>query len=503
MYRQKIAVIGSGLGGLTCAYILQKNGYDVTVFEQGLQAGGCLQCFVRKGAKFETGMHFIGSAAPGQTMDSMMHYLGLDKDVHLSALDQDAYNTVSLAGERFTFPVGREAFIERMSTYFPSQKDNLVRYVGIVDRIAAASSLISLTSDNRDLAANTEYQLRAMDEVLDSLFTDPMLSNVLAGDLPLYSAERGKTPFSQHAFIMDFYNNSAFRIAGGSDAIAVSLIRSIEAMGGVVMTGRKVVKIQCDDQKATGVETEDEKVYPADYVISTIHPSRTIELLDTKMIRPAFRARINGIPQTSGIFALYVKFKKNTMPYMNTNYYGYAQNTPWDCGHYTGEDWPKGFLYMHMCHEDMAVWAESGVVLSYMNFEEVAKWQGTRIGRRGADYEEFKRVHAEHLLAEMERHQKGFIAAVDSYYTSTPLTYLDYTGTEKGSMYGVAKDITLGAAGRVPYRTKVPNLLLAGQNTNSHGMLGVIVSTIVTCSSLVPAEIIFKQKKESESWIKA
>ena len=31
----EVVVIGSGLGGLTCAFILQKNGYDVTVLEQG------------------------------------------------------------------------------------------------------------------------------------------------------------------------------------------------------------------------------------------------------------------------------------------------------------------------------------------------------------------------------------------------------------------------------------------------------------------------------------
>ena len=71
----KVVIIGSGLGGLSCGYILQKNGYDVTILEQGIQLGGCLQCFVRKGAKFETGMHFIGSALPGQTMDRMFNFL--------------------------------------------------------------------------------------------------------------------------------------------------------------------------------------------------------------------------------------------------------------------------------------------------------------------------------------------------------------------------------------------------------------------------------------------
>jgi all-trans-retinol 13,14-reductase len=134
-----------------------------------------------------------------------------------------------------------------------------------------------------------------------------------------------------------------------------------------------------------------------------------------------------------------------------------------------------------------------------MNMEEVAQWKGTGIGRRGADYEAFKKQRAERLLAEVEKHQPGFIQFIEHYYTSTPLTYLDYTGTEDGSMYGVAKDIHLGPSGRVPYVTRIPNLYLAGQNVNSHGMLGVIVGTIVTCSELVPASKILKQIDDLEA----
>ena len=127
---------------------------------------------------------------------------------------------------------------------------------------------------------------------------------------------------------------------------------------------------------------------------------------------------------------------------------------------------------------------------------ELEQWKGTRIGRRGGDYERFKRERAEILLAELERQRPGTLECVEDWWTSTPLTYLDYTGTEKGSMYGVAKDINAGAAGRVPYRTKIPNLLLAGQNVNSHGMLGVIVGTVVTCAELVPAATLYSQIKK-------
>ena len=478
MSKKKVIIIGSGMGGLTCGVILAKNGYDVTVLEQGLQLGGCLQCFSRHGARFETGMHFIGSAADGQTLDMLLQYLEVKKDIQLSPLDADGYEVIALNGRRYRFAQGRDAFIRQMTEYFPHQYENLVHYFDLVEKVAGASTLHSLKYAESDAAINTEYLMRSINEVIDSIITDPELAKVLVGSLPLYAAEKDKTPFSTHAFIMDFYNQSAFRVVGGSDAIAHSLARSIKEMGGQVLTDKRACRIRCNETQATGVETADECFFPADYVVSTVHPARLLELLDTKLIRPAFRSRLSNIPNTTGCFTLYVKFKENTMPYMNTNFYGYHSSSPWDCDQHD-------YLYMHHCHRDKARFAKSGVVLSYMKMDEVARWQGTCVGHRGADYEAFKHEHAEQLIQDVERHHPGFTAAIDTYYTSTPLTYLDYTGTENGSMYGVAKDIHLGPAGRVPYRTKVPNLFLAGQNVNSHGMMGVLVGTIVTCSELL------------------
>ncbi|MFC2713825.1 MAG: phytoene desaturase family protein, partial [Segatella salivae] len=207
----KVIIIGSGLGGLSSGVILAKNGYDVTILEKGAQIGGCLQCFTRHGAKFETGMHFIGSAAQGQTLNQLMRYLEIDQAVKLSQLDPQGYDVVSLSGKRYQFANGKEAFIKRMTEYFPDQYDNIVNYYNLVEEIANASSLHSLKYAESDAALNMEYQLRSVNEVIDEVITNPTLAKVLVGNLPLYAAEKDKTPFSTHAFIMDFYNQSAFR----------------------------------------------------------------------------------------------------------------------------------------------------------------------------------------------------------------------------------------------------------------------------------------------------
>ena len=77
------------------------------------------------------------------------------------------------------------------------------------------------------------------------------------------------------------------------------------------------------------------------------------------------------------------------------------------------------------------------------------------------------------------------------------ITYLDYTGTPEGSAYGIARDITLGMSCHVPQRTKLPGLYLTGQNINSHGILGVLVGSIVTCSDILGTAYLYQKIKDA------
>ena len=182
---KKVVIIGSGLGGLTCGVILAKNGYEVTILEQATQVGGCLQCFTRRGVRFETGMHFIGSADKGQTLDRFAHYLGTSEYVGLSRLDPAGYDVVSLQGEQFRFANGKEAFIDEMAATFPKERENLHRYFSLVEQVANAPSLHSLRHTENDSALNTEYQLRSINEVLDEVSDDRLRRQVPGGELPV------------------------------------------------------------------------------------------------------------------------------------------------------------------------------------------------------------------------------------------------------------------------------------------------------------------------------
>lgn len=494
---KKCIIIGSGLGGLSTGVILAKNGYDVTILEQASQVGGCLQCFTRDGVKFETGMHFIGSLDDGQVLSHYFNYLGIKDKVVLNRLDPKAYDVVSLQGERFAFPNGREAFIEKFAQRFSDQRENLERYCVLVEQVASLSpfrDLQHVVDEDRFIDDKLLYQ--SLSEVIDQTITDPLLREVLVGNLSLYAAQKGKTPFATHAFIFDFYNSSAFRIVGGSDAIVKALTEVFEQHGGKVLTRHKVTKILVEGKKASGVLTANGERFTADVVISDVNPKQMIGMVDDGVFTQAYKSRIKSIADTTAVFSLFLRFKEGAMPYLNSNFYGFSTDSPWQMNGDIGDKWPQGYLYMHHCHEPNPKYARGGVVLAYMSMDAVRNWSDTSIGHRGDDYERFKAHMAERLLDSVEKDFPGLRDAVEAYYAASPLTYRDYTSTPEGSIYGLEKNVN-NIADRVSYKTKVSNLLLVGQNINSHGMLGVLVGTMNVCQHLLGEAKVRQQMMES------
>jgi all-trans-retinol 13,14-reductase len=101
-----------------------------------------------------------------------------------------------------------------------------------------------------------------------------------------------------------------------------------------------------------------------------------------------------------------------------------------------------------------------------------------------------KRQMADECIALAETVIPGLHDMISQQYTSTPLTYRDYTLTPDGSAYGVRRDCRNLVITMLSPRTPIPNLLLTGQNLMLHGLEGVSMTALLTCSELLGKEYI-------------
>jgi phytoene dehydrogenase-like protein len=152
---------------------------------------------------------------------------------------------------------------------------------------------------------------------------------------------------------------------------------------------------------------------------------------------------------------------------------------------YTEESWPCTYALFQSIPKNKSEYTESVAIMSYMRFEEVAKWQNTYNTSlnetiRGEDYEAFKKSKAEQLLKTVYKKFPELKDVIVSIHTSTPLSYRDYLGNSDGSMYGVIKDFHDPVKTFISPKTKVKNLYLTGANINLHGVLGVTETAFIT-----------------------
>jgi all-trans-retinol 13,14-reductase len=137
------------------------------------------------------------------------------------------------------------------------------------------------------------------------------------------------------------------------------------------------------------------------------------------------------------------------------------------------------------------------IVNTYMKWDDVSAWTDTTVEKRGNDYREFKRKKAEKLFDAVESDFPGIKSKTAAWYTSTPLTYRDYIGSPTGSFYGMLKDFRDPLRGMVMPRTTIPNLLLTGQNINVHGVVGVTICSVLTCSELIGTQYLINKMRKA------
>jgi all-trans-retinol 13,14-reductase len=488
-----VVIIGSGLGGLVSAIILAKEGYSVCVLEKNNQFGGNLQTFVRDKTIFDTGIHYIGGLSEGQNLYRYFKYIGIMDGLNLKKLDEDGYDMISFedCDQEFPHAQGYDNFINQLTKYFPEEKEAIRKYCEAIVTTCDSFPLYNLRSegkyDNAILAINAK-------EFIESLTENKMLRAVFSGSNFLYAGIGDKSPFYVHALTVNTYMQSAWRCINGGSQITKQLIKQLKMHGGVVYKYKEVTQLVVENNAVTTAKIKDGTSVSATHFISNVDPKATLKMAGENNFRKAFVNRISSLEGGVSAFSLYLVFKPKTFRYLNRNYYHFKNSYEvWIAHDYTEETWPKAFMASMNASKKENGWAEGMTFITYMKFADLEPWSQTHNtiadeNDRGESYEAFKARKTARFLEEIELKFPGIKDCIRSVHTSTPLSYRDYIGGYEGNMYGYEKDSNNPMKTFIASKTKLDNLFLTGQSINMHGVLGVTIGAVVTCSEIVGKE---------------
>lgn len=488
-----IVIIGSGLGGLQSAFILADEGYKVCILEKNRQFGGNLQTFVRDKKIFDTGVHYIGGLDEGQNLNKYFHYFELMEELKLKKLDENAFDLISFDNDENVYPYaqGYENFIEQLVKKFPDDRNAIIAFCNKIREVVNHFPMYNLQPATLDEEYLDSLEVGLVD-YLKSITSNEKLQNVLAGNNLLYAGRASTTPLYVHALVLNSYIESSYRCVGGGSQIERILSKNLRKRGVVLKNYAEVTSINIgEDKLVESVTINHSENVKGKKFISNIHPRLTLELIEEQYLRKSYRKRIKSLNNTTSIFIIYGIFKEKYFKHINSNIYHYASNNVWDSIEYKVGDFGESFALFFSQDEKNPDYSESFSLMTYMHYDEVKKWEDSfhtipkHKTDRGEEYIKFKEEKADILLQEVEKRIAGFKGNIESFTTSTPLSFRDYIGTYEGSLYGIEKDYNNALKTFIPAQTKVKNLLLTGQNLNLHGILGVTISAFITCSEIV------------------
>ena len=456
-------IIGSGLGGLECAHILSKAGMSVLLLERGTQAGGCLQSYRRLGLAFDTGFHYVGGLDEGQSLHSAFRHLGLLR-LPWQRLDNH-FDRVTIGNQTFSFAQGYDAFVETLTAAFPAERDALNKYADMLKQ-CGEQQFDALNPQTGESSVLSRFFETSAYQYLTETFHDPLLINVLCGTSLKMELRKESLPLFTFAHGNGSFIESSWRLKGDGSLIVNSLADGIRMHGGEIICNAEVRELVEKDGKLVHAVCSNGEIYEGTIFISNIHPAVTCNLVkQSSRMKKVYRSRITHLENTFGMFTVSLRIKPQTLRYFNWNQYIYKEPDVW--AFHLKNNPVSGVLVSCRIPEDGSKYVQQVDLLTPMNWSECEQWSHTEVGRRGEDYKAMKKRVADECITLAERFIPGLRDRITGCYTSTPLTYRNYTLTPEGSAYGLRKDFRNPMITLLSPRTPISNLLLTGQNLDA------------------------------------
>lgn len=443
----KVAIIGSGMGGLTAGNLLAKKGHDVTLFESHIMPGGYTGGFCRKGFYFESGTVSFESS---NLIFNVMKEIGIMDKVkfvkHESRWMSDDFDAnITSYGD----------FKAMMYKAYGDEKQALNAYFRQVDRMYKASKGLSEAPDPAYCTGFERIKAKAL-----GLYKGIKAYSTMHKYIGMTLKEFNRQFFDENsrayrllcdyaypdmsaAFIgasMNILLEDYWTAKDGMQAWADALAENFKAFGGKLMLRSPVERILTKGGKAVGVASNG-KVFDADYVISASDYKRTfLQLLDDKSLVPQEQlARIRDSPVSEGVFAVYLGLdmtNEELMKHMKSHYVvrhelSRLRNVADTNDAHYFEDCPFTIYSPSLVNPSLAPEGKSSIMLHALAaYEWMQNWGG---GRKGEKYKEMKEMAKKELIRRVGKIIPNLETRILFQEAATPLTYERYTHNTNGA----------------------------------------------------------------------
>jgi len=295
MDREKVIIIGAGIGGLGTAGLFAKKGYDVTVFEKNENLGGRANIFQADGFKFDMGPswylapdifeHFFNLM--GERVENHLDLKKLDPsyriffrkdsdklDIH-SDIERDAATFEAIepgAGEKLKAYLRQSEYQYEVATQHFMYKNYDTIFDFLNKRVMTEGQKLSVFSKMHAFVSRF-FQSQKLRQVME-------YTMVFLGTSP-YEAPALYNLMSH----MDF-NQGVFYPHGGFYELIKALANMAEKSGAALHANSPVAEILVENGVTKGVRLENGEVHDANIVISNADMAFT----EMKMLAPKWRS---------------------------------------------------------------------------------------------------------------------------------------------------------------------------------------------------------------------
>jgi all-trans-retinol 13,14-reductase len=493
----KVAIIGSGMAGLTAGATLAQAGHQVTVFEQFHRPGGVTAPYERGGYRWDLGQLLIEGMAPDEPVGAILAELGLTDRVPVRIEDR-GYVFPDFALEKPKEYQGVRWRIDQLKELFPKEADGLERYWAGYVRFASAMTLARRMEAARGLSA-PYWKLRLYLKALPFLSKQTWSAQQLVDDY--FGSDRLKMVFT--SILADFFTAPKdfpglgvfalnpetsfdkrmprelardavqlyhYSVLGGIGTLVDALVEAIESHGGTIHTRRPVTQIAIEQGGVTGVVDMDGILVPADVVVASGGAKRTfLELVGERHLPSEFTEKVRGIPLMDSVFMVHLGVDFDPSPYVHgvcTYYYGtYDIDRALADGrngvYHEGRD---GFVvHIPSLHSpEMAPPGHQAMTVYTICPDTL----------QDSNWEERKEEYADRLIGYAEQHIPGLRDHIQVCEILTPPDWRARTHLEHHAFGGIKP--VLGSW-RVPHRTPVEGLWFVGAQSESGGGVNNVI----------------------------